>query len=172
MLVKLGQRRAATDLVGSLLECHERIRSMSGLAVIVADRQELPADERADACARVARYFAESLPLHVRDEEESLLPRLTGRSAALDETLAEMHAQHQSHAAPLAELLDLCGQMRAAPEATVRAAFREVAHHLHQEFRRHLELEETLLFPAMRTQLAPDEQATILAEVRARRQAP
>jgi iron-sulfur cluster repair protein YtfE (RIC family) len=171
VLVKLGQRRAATDLVGALLECHERIRSMSGLAATVADRLELPAAEIDDACARVARYFSESLPLHVRDEEDSILPRLGGRSTALDDTLAEMHAQHQSHEAPLRQLIDLCAQMRAAPEAAVRSAFRDVARHLQEELRRHLELEETRLFPALRTKLGLDEQAAILAELRARRHA-
>lgn len=172
MLVTLGRRAAATDLVGALLECHERIRAMSTLATTLADREDLPADQAREAGLRVSRYFSEALPLHVRDEEESILPRLTGRTPALDDTLAEMHAQHESHGDPLGRLVALCSALGDEPEPALRSALREVAHPLEQELRRHLELEETRLFPEMRALLSADEQAAILRELRARRRTP
>jgi iron-sulfur cluster repair protein YtfE (RIC family) len=170
MLVTIGHRAAATDLVPALLECHTRIRFFSGLAVTVGEPRDLAPEQIDDGCARVARYFDEALPLHVLDEEESILPRLTGRSRALDDTLTEMSQQHQEHRAPLRRLIDLCAKMRAAPTDVVRAELREVAHHLDREFRRHLEIEETRLFPAIPAQLSSDERAAILAEMRGRRQ--
>jgi hemerythrin-like domain-containing protein len=170
MLVNIGHRPAPTDLVSALLECHERIRTFGALAVAVGDRPDLPPDQADAACLRVARYFSESLPMHVQDEERSILPRLAGRSAALDEALAEMQAQHRTHEAPLRQLIELCPRMCTAPDATVRADFCGVAHHLDQDFRRHLDFEEASLFPAVRAQMSPDEQVAILAEMRARRQ--
>lgn len=169
MLVNIGQRQRPNGLVGALLECHDRIRSFSGLAVAVGDREELAADQLAEACTRIARYFSQGLPLHVQDEEQSILPRLVGRAPALDDTLAEMRAQHASHEAPLGELIVLCGKLPQAPDAALRSDFRAVAQLLDRELRRHLELEETRLFPALPVQLGEDEQAAILAELRARR---
>jgi hemerythrin-like domain-containing protein len=172
MLVNIGHRQPATDLVSLLLECHDRIRTFGALAVTVGDQPGLPADQIDVACVRIARYFSESLPLHVQDEERSLLPRLGGRSAALDETLAAMQEQHRSHEAPLRQLIELCSSMRAAPDTAAKATFREVAHHLAREWRRHLELEETSLFPALGAALSPEEQTAIMVEMRARRQTP
>ncbi len=172
MLVTLGHRRATADLVGALLECHERIRSFSTLARRVADRPDLPAAERAEACARIARYFVEALPLHVQDEEVSIRPRLQGRSRVLDDVLAEMHAQHLAHKVPLGRLVELCARLGATPDLATRTAFREVAYHLDEQMEQHLRHEETLLVPAFRAELSHDEEAAILAELRARRQAP
>jgi len=171
MLVKLGHRPPATDLVSLLLECHERIRTFAALAVAVGDQPGLPADQIEAAHQRIVRYFSESLPLHVQDEERSILPRLAGRSAAIDGTLATMQAQHQAHEAPLRQLTKLCSSTRAAPDTAGTPAFRDVAHHLDHELRLHLELEEASLFPVLGAQLSPDEQTVVMVEMRARRQA-
>jgi len=80
-----------------------------------------------------------------------------------------MHAQHQSHGDPLRQLVALCRTLCDEPEPATRSALREVAHPLDRELRRHLELEETRLFPEVRALLSPDEQAAILSELRARR---
>lgn len=170
MLVTLGHRRAAADLLGALLECHARIRSFSALAVKVADRPDLPAAETAETCARVARYFAEALPLHVQDEEASIQPRLQGRSRVLDDVLAEMHAQHQAHEAPLRRLVALCALLPTTADVAVRSTFREVAYALDEQLQQHLRHEETLLFPAFPAELSAAEEHAIMAELRARRQ--
>lgn len=44
-------------------------------------------------------------PLHVRDDEETLQPRLAGRAPEVDDALAEMRQEHAAHEAVLRRLL-------------------------------------------------------------------
>jgi iron-sulfur cluster repair protein YtfE (RIC family) len=112
------------------------------------------------------------LPLHVRDEEESTLPRLRAHSPEVDRALDRMDAEHDEHGPKLAALLRACAAVRGAPhERALRVALLEVARELEQDFQAHLELEETVLFPAIRASLSADVQAEIVRELRARRSA-
>lgn len=167
MLVNLGGPPKAETLVGLLLECHERIRRFSRLAVELSRRADLPAGEVGDACARCERYFSEALPLHVADEEDSLLPRLRGH--AVDAALATMHAQHEAHHPVLVELLTALRQLREAPSsAPCRARLGAVAQRAVTDFEQHLTLEEQVLFPVVAA-LPAEAQAQVVAELRARR---
>ncbi len=153
-----------------LLECHVRIRTFSGLAVAVAEHADAPLVEVVDVCARVERYFAEALPLHVRDEEESVLPRLRGRSLAIDAALERMHEQHEMHVELLQRLLVVSAALRAEPgDATARAALLGVARPLQSAFEQHLQAEEEILFPAVRALVSGEEQVAMVGELRARR---
>jgi hemerythrin-like domain-containing protein len=170
MLINLGQRPAADDLLGLLLDCHTRIRTFSALAVDLGRREGLPAHQVEQACDRCARYFSEALPLHVADEEVSLLPRLSAGRAEVQAALASMHGQHQEHEAPLRALLAALSALRASPgDAALRARLLEVATPLAAAFEEHLQLEEKHLFPALDALLSPQVQAEVVAEVRARR---
>lgn len=168
MFVNLGGAAKREDLVGLLLECHERIRRFSRLAVEVATRVDLPAHEVEDVCLRCERYFVEALPKHVADEELSLLPRLRG--LGVDEALATMHAQHEAHAPLLVELLEALRQLRANPSAQARARLSAVATGVVADFDVHLEAEERLLFPLIPTTLSAEQQRLAIDELRARRQ--
>ncbi len=84
MLTKIGKPAAAGDAVGLLLECHERIRSFLALARRIAEVGPSAPGTVPEAAARVRRYFTEALPLHARDEEESILPRLRGLDPTVD----------------------------------------------------------------------------------------
>src|SRR5690348_4599251 len=97
MLVQLGgSRRTQGDgPVELLLECHERIRTFIALARAAGEKPDAPAAEIADACTRVERYFSKALPLHVLDEELSVLPRLRGSSPDVDRVLHDMESQHE-----------------------------------------------------------------------------
>jgi iron-sulfur cluster repair protein YtfE (RIC family) len=171
MLTSLGTRPPPEDLVGLLLECHQRIRTFARLAEDVGRRRELPDAEVVDACARVERYFTQALPLHVEDEERSLLPRLRGQQAAVDAALDAMHAQHDEHAPFLRALLAASAEVRRAPRDTAtRDGLLAAASALAAEFERHLVNEEQVLFPAVRELLGADAQAQAIAELRARRQ--
>jgi|SRR5579859_3830687 len=83
-------------LIARLLECHSRIREMLTMASgIVAVGS---ADEARAVAERLGRYFTRGLPLHTRDEEESILPRLAAGpdlSIALDRMQRE-HVQHET----------------------------------------------------------------------------
>jgi iron-sulfur cluster repair protein YtfE (RIC family) len=172
MLHAIGrkQRSGGDDLVGLLVDCHVRIRTFTALALAVGERSEASYEEIADVCARVERYFIEGMPLHVRDEEESVLPRLRGRSPEIDEALARMHEQHGQHVGPLECMLEASAAIRTAPsDASARSALHEAASRLQAELEPHLQAEESIIFPAIRERLSREEQEAIIGELRARR---
>jgi iron-sulfur cluster repair protein YtfE (RIC family) len=172
MLVNIGPTREPSDIVDLLLECHERIRSFVGIAHRLAEAGDaLPEDVR-DAAKRVTRYFTESLPLHVADEEESVLPRLSGKDPGVDHALEAMHQEHAEHEPHVQSLLDICRVLQASPElrSGLRAALMKTATALQVELLTHLDKEEQVILPAIRTFLAPEERKAMLHELRARRQ--
>ena len=60
MLGKIGRSAAPADAVALLLECHGRIRAFLAMA------------RRVGEAIQVHRNFTLALPLHARDEEESI----------------------------------------------------------------------------------------------------
>ncbi|MBL8683474.1 MAG: hemerythrin domain-containing protein [Myxococcales bacterium] len=173
MLVKLGAREAAAQepsLVGLLASCHEKIRAFSALAVSLASRDDLGAEEVSDACSRCERYFADALPLHVADEDQSLRPRLASASGAVGEALEAMSAEHVEHRASLDALIEALAAMREhGSTPATRAALARVAPAFERAMAEHLALEESRIFPAISRFLSADEQAAIVVELRARR---
>ncbi len=176
-LVTLGLREAGEgapeSLVEMLLACHTRIRRFARLALTVGARPELPPAEVKGAVAQCLRYFTEALPLHVRDEEDSLWPRLAGRSPALDATLAQMRAQHFAHVSRLNALQAALEAVLARPgEPAAHRQLAATASTLETDFEEHLALEETELFPSLEDALPAEEREAIIAELRARRTKP
>lgn len=172
MLIGKGPRQVSENLVDLLLECHQRIRSFAKLARTVAAQPNYASDEVVEACQGITRYFSEALPLHVDDEEQSILPRLFGKRPEVDEALVLMQSQHQSHQRPLAQLVALCGDL-AQPSARATELGAELcplSESVERELITHLELEESVIFPAITAHLSVDEQAAIVRELRARRQ--
>ncbi|AKV01453.1 hypothetical protein AKJ09_08116 [Labilithrix luteola] len=173
MLFTIGRKRHSEELVDLLLACHGRIRSFLEIAVSIGERPNVSEDEVADGSARVQRYFSEALPLHVEDEEQGVLPRLHGRSPDLDRALERMSEEHDRHVRPVRRLCELCAALRSEPGAAiVRVELAGVARRLRAELEPHLEAEELLVFPAIRSLLTVEEQQAIVRELRARRQAP
>lgn len=173
MLTQLSMRPAtgSQDLVDLLGECHQRIRRFVALARQAGSRRDAPPDQVAQACAAVERYFVEALPLHVAEEEESLEPRLRGLSPTVDQALATVAHQHQQHVSKIAALLAAIGKVRNRPHYEVaRGEFATAAIALETEFEEHLRLEESAIFPAIRELLSREIQASIIDELRKRRQ--
>jgi hemerythrin-like domain-containing protein len=172
MLVKIKRGgKAKDDTFDLLLACHERIRSFIALARAAGQRSDASASEVRDACMRVERYFTEALPLHVRDEEESLIPRLRGHSPELDRALLTIKEEHVAHEPMLRALLRAISAVRDDPGAPAqRAELVAVADDLGREFTEHLQLEEAVVFPAARRFLTPESQADIMYELRRRRE--
>ena len=161
----------AADL---LLECHARIRAFLATARRIAEAKDAPPGEVAEAARAVHRYFTLALPLHVEDEERSVLPRLRGRSAEVDGALATMAAEHQEHQGPLADLVATCATLSATParHGELSTALLTTVACLEQKLKAHLGAEEVVVIPGMRRWLSPQEDAAIVAEVRSRRAAP
>ena len=172
-MLQIGTRRAeGGDLVDALLECHGRIRQITGIArALAAAGPDRPAQELREAAGRVRRYFAEALPRHVEDEDASIVPRLRGRDPEVDAALAAMSAEHQHHGPGVARLVELCGRVERAPEElpAVAAELGEVSRALEAEFAVHLAREEQVILPAIRRLLSAEDQAAVRAEMRARR---
>lgn len=169
--VTIHGTRAPQGLVDLLLACHDRIRRFVALARDAATRPDVPADQVVEACARVERYFREALPLHVADEEQSVEPRLRGRSPEVDHALDAMAQEHRAHEAAVAALLDAAAAVRPDPgDAARKTTLAHAAEALREDFLEHLALEEAVLFPAIR-RLPADLQSTVVDELRARRRA-
>jgi hemerythrin-like domain-containing protein len=166
MFHSIGTRREDRDgdVVDRLVECHGRIRDVLALAEKIAVTPDVPADELRAAAERVRRYLVEALPLHVADEEQELLPRLRGRSVEVDAALATMHGEHREHDPLVARMIAAC-------EAVDATAVGEVIALLAPALRAHLEVEEAVVFPALRA-LPAAEQEAIVAAMKARRTNP
>lgn len=138
-----------------LLACHDNIRHFAGGIVTI---EALPTDDPRipDAAARILRYFREGLPLHVRDEEESILPRLRTPVASL----AEMCAEHRAHEPLLAAMLPQLEAASRGPSPIQGGAALLAA------FEAHLRLEETEIFPWLEE---IDDPEAVVREIRARR---
>ncbi len=173
MLVTLGARRASGDGVDLLLECHGRIRQVLAVARRLAAGGDASASEVRDAAARIHRYFAEALPLHVRDEDETVRALLAGAAPAVAAALTQMSAEHEAHLAPLGELLAICAQLETHPEQldAVVDRLRPLVATLEADLLAHLELEERVIFPALRA-LPGSARAHLTAEIRGRRTTP
>ena len=169
MLLQIGRSAEQETLVALLLACHERIRRFSRLALTLAERDDLASSELVSAVEGCARYFAEALPLHVRDEEDSVMPRLLGLRPELDEALDAMRAEHRGHEPGISALLGALDALRASPSEGARQRLREVAEPLVRELEEHLRAAEARIFPALRELLSADEERAAIAELRARR---
>ena len=171
MLINIGPSKEPSDIVDLLLECHERIRLFIGLARRMAEAQHASKDEVQDAAARVCRYFSEALPLHVADEEESIMPRLSGRRREVDSALDAMRRQHKTHESGLEQLLQTCRLLELFPERfdERRESLRRVAAELERDLNTHLREEEAVVVPAIRSLLTAEEREAMLSEFRARR---
>jgi hemerythrin-like domain-containing protein len=174
LLTRIGTSTTTpSDAVDLLVDCHARIRHFLAVARGIAERG--PSDPAAvpEAAAAVVRYFTKALPLHARDEEDSIVPRLRGRDAEVDRALDQMLREHGEHDAPLGALVAACealasGAGRLAELGPVVA--RETTA-LERHFDEHLRNEEAVIFPAMRRLLDRDADAAIVRELRARRDA-
>lgn len=161
-----------------LLVCsHTRCREFVTLAARLA-RDDTLADERAVAAAYVDRYFRESLPLHIADEEETLMPRLEAAGLDLEERvlLDELRAQHRAIYALLAWLHPAWMTLAREPERFAARhpvedmELREGASRLAALLGRHLDLEERRLLPVL-GRLPLEDRAEVAAEIHARREA-
>lgn len=152
-----GMTPAETPLA-LLLACHDNIRRFAGGIVTL---EALPIDDPRipDAAARIAHYLREGLPLHVRDEEDSILPRLPARIGAL----ARMVEQHSEHVPLLDTMLPRLDAAARGPARLTGGAALLAA------FEAHLQLEEAEIFPFLDELPDPME---VVREIRARRAAP
>lgn len=163
------------DALDALLGCHERIRQFSALSLVLASRESVSMELALDAAQRVHRYFALALPLHVADEDVSLAPRLKAVApASLAATLGTLAEQHEEIELRLVGLLPGWRRLVEAPTGLLasRGLLLEASRGLANLLEEHLRIEESEVFPHVRSLLAPGELDEIHREMRARRAVP
>ena len=173
MLGKIGRAVAPADAVDLRLECHGRIRAFLALARRLGEASDESAEAVSDAALQVHRYFTLALPLHARDEEESILPRLRGRDPWVDLQLDAMVREHREHERPLGRLVEACAGIGADPgrRPGLAGSVLQASAELDRHFLHHLAREEEVIFPAVRRFLDASTDASIVKEIRLRRSA-
>ncbi len=173
MLFSLRRTPSAhPDTPQALLQwCHDRTRDCLGIAerLVTLDPNSVQAGEVAEACAILGRHFTEVLPLHERDEIETVVPALSGHRS-LDEHLAMISNEHAVLQAIIAEITPIWARLdddRAAFEV-LRPGLRIATRRLIAIYELHLAREEEHVFPKL-ADLSAEVQATLLAEMRGRR---
>jgi iron-sulfur cluster repair protein YtfE (RIC family) len=160
------------DTVDLLIGCHQRIRHFTGVAAKLAHAQAASPEEVVQAASGVHRYYTVSLPLHEADEEETVRPRLdVVGDEKLRHALLAMTDQHLAIDELLERLLPLLVMVWNNPQ-TIHAAGSEmcsITKALDEMFRAHLQLEEEVIFPAIRNGLPESVRTEMLREIQARR---
>ena len=174
-MISIGTSRSGDpDIVVALIDCHERIRRFVKVAIAIGNEAEAEDAEVVEAAERIERYFRDALPRHIQDEEETVLPHLSGVGGAeLHDALAAMEHEHDAHEPMIARLLEALVALRAEPASPARrASVGAAATPLQVAFDSHLRLEEELIFPAIHAHLSVADRSAMLAEHRARRRTP
>ena len=172
MLVSLGARNQVDELVDLLAACHRRIRHHVVLARrLVVRGADSPIDDVCATAAQIRRYFTVALPLHVADEDETIAPRLAALGNPVAAALNTMAVDHVNHQHLIDRLVELCGEIEQSPAQLKRinGQLSRLVEVLATELAAHLELEERVVFPALRA-LGEAQRADILAAMRQRRQ--
>lgn len=157
-----------------LLDCHERIRYFTGMAVRLADHATAPPTEIQAAAEAILRYFTVSLPLHEADENESIFTRLRNAVPAggvVAKSLETMVSQHHAIDELLQSMIPLWQAVQSQPVELIELApeLKGLANRLRLHFSAHLAMEEDVIFPALDKLLSSGERQQIEAEMRARR---
>lgn len=178
MFTQIGAKRESdfSEPLGMLGDCHKRIRFfLSDLARLAQDAEErLDAGQR-NALERALRYFRESGPRHTADEEESLFPRLRAiKDAQLDETLAKVRELETDHerANEAHSAVDVLGDRwldEGALGGEDAARLQSLLRSLGELYERHLEVEDTEVFPVAAFLLTEQDQLAVGREMAIRR---
>lgn len=152
-------------MVTLFLDCHGKIRFfLNGFRKVVENHTDprVPA-----AAAQIARYLREGLPLHAKDEDQSLGPRLLVLHPELAGLMRDLAADHQRMDEGMPLVLALLDRL-ASQDLPPKADLAQANDWLHQTMLPHLLREETELFPRCAS-FSADQQQQVIQELRARR---
>ncbi len=176
-MLPLGRNPRPVDLAREpdelLIACHGRIRHFAEVACKLAEASEAPPEQVVEAASSLQRYFTVALPLHERDEEDSLAPRLLESPARMEveDALARMVEQHRIIDALVERMIPVWARVAASPGdlADVADELDEGAQSLVLLFEPHLAIEEMGIFPALGRSVTEATRRVILQEMKARR---
>lgn len=153
-----------------LLACHERIRKYLKICWRLGEAELHDLEAIQNSARDAATYFLEALPLHMLDEHDSIMPRLSGLSPAMDAALARMQREHLLEEDTVRELIGHCELLSESPLRleSIREDLRQCVRRLTVTLESHLSGEEREIFPALQD-LPEAVQTEMVAEMRARR---
>ncbi len=160
-----------------LSDCHRRIEMFFGrlLEVAEASRGEPMSNIRREIFETALHYFAAGAPLHTRDEEESLFPRLralgSAKAAAALYAIESLESDHRA-AQEAHDEIDRIGRtwltksVLPEPEADRLIG---LLRDLRELYKDHIDVEDNQVFPLAGRLLAGDTLETVGREMAARR---
>jgi hemerythrin-like domain-containing protein len=177
MLVEIGAKtHNFTDPTGLLSDCHRRIEMFMGtLKAVAAVIDRPPAEDTVRALESALRYFGEAAPKHTADEEVSLFPRLRQMGLPeIDSAFAELEHLEDEHrwAAPLHADVERLGvqylSMGKLSDVEIEQ-FQAAVTSLEVMYKRHISIEDELVFPLAARILSGAEKSAIAEEMASRR---
>jgi hemerythrin-like domain-containing protein len=153
------------DPIGLLRACHEKMQAHCNLLTVLIDK-ETPDDEAREAARNLVRYFSQSAPLHHRDEEEDLFPRINRQSLKIAELVQTLKKEHET----LDALWNsMAAELKKLPADGFSADFRHAATEFGTLCRQHIEKENRELLPLVSNSLSHQALAEIGESMAARR---
>ena len=153
------------DPIGLLRACHEKMQAHCELLATLLDKHDLD-DEAREAARKVSRYFSQSAPLHHRDEEEDLFPRINRQSLKVAELVHGLKKEHET----LDALWDrLAPELKKLPADGFSDAFKQSALEFSTLCREHIARENRELLPLASNSLSQQALAEIGESMAARR---
>jgi hemerythrin-like domain-containing protein len=160
----------------ALLEaCHDRLRrSLELLTRLVEHLQTVGHDAEARSAAQdVWRYFEIAAPAHHADEERHVLPRLQQSGDLwLIDVARRLQADHEALREVWAQLGPLLREVHESVSALSAHALNTLHEHTGQFItihERHLRLEDSFAFPAVRERMRSEELTAMGREMQQRR---
>jgi len=177
MPVQIGAKtHNFTDPTSLLSDCHRRIEMFMGTFEAVAaviDRP--PAEDTVRALESALRYFGEAAPKHTADEEVSLFPRLRRMGhPEMESAFVELERLEDEHrwSAPLHADVERLGvqylSMEKLSDIEIEK-FRAAVASLAAMYKRHIGIEDELVFPMAARMLSGAEKSAIAEEMASRR---
>ena len=169
MPITIGAKQESgfDDPIGLLGDCHRRIEQFLSILVAVADQTRggrLNNDQR-KALETALRYFREAAPKHTADEEESLFPQLYRTEKLTPAVLAEIAGLKEDHeqATVYHRQADGIGRRWLAGGELREGdleAFTIVLAALTNLYRRHIKVEDDVIFPVAARILSDSEEGS------------
>ena len=177
MPVQIGAKtHNFTDPTGLLSDCHRRIEMFMGtLEAVAAVIDRPPAEDTVRALELALRYFGEAAPKHTADEEVSLFPRLRQMGhPEMDSAFAELEHLEDEHrwSATLHADVERLGvqylSMGKLSDVEIEK-FQAAVTSLEVMYKRHISIEDELVFPLSARMLSGAEKSAIAEEMASRR---
>ncbi|MGH8565312.1 MAG: hemerythrin domain-containing protein [Gammaproteobacteria bacterium] len=149
-----------SDGLTVLLAYHERfLVEGQRLVAFAATLAQQGLDEAGAAEAlRLAEWYENAMPLHHRDEERALFPRIVNRSFLIDGMIERLALDHDEIEASWGELAPL---LRHPEKIANPKRLSQVAHPFEKRLREHVVRENEDFFPKLETLLASDRRRDI-----------